>query len=123
MTSFFTYAQGIILIKLLMAHFVNDFALQPNSWIKDKLEKKYRSSKLYIHCIGAGLLAYVFVAQWNNWFLPFIITSTHAIIDISKLSMNKKHHARWFLLDQLAHILVLLFVWIVMFCNFQAIQS
>jgi hypothetical protein len=123
MTAFFTYAQGIILIKLLLAHFVNDFTLQPNSWVKDKLENKYRSIKLYIHSFGAGLLAYIFVGHWDNWLLPVIIMTSHAIIDNIKLSLGLKHHARWFMLDQLAHLLVLLFVWIVMFCDNYALTN
>jgi hypothetical protein len=123
MTEIFTFAQGIILIKLLLAHFINDFALQPNSWIKDKLTRKHRSAKLYLHSIGAGLLAYIFVAHWDNWYLFFIIAISHAVIDILKLSMGKKHHARWFLIDQAAHIFVLIFVWFGMFCNTKALLN
>ncbi|MEL6355709.1 MAG: DUF3307 domain-containing protein, partial [Bacteroidota bacterium] len=41
----------ILIVKLLLAHFIADFALQPDSWIVDKQAKKWRSSKLYWHIL------------------------------------------------------------------------
>jgi len=36
-------------LKLLMAHILGDFVLQPDKWVQDKRAKKHRSSFLYWH--------------------------------------------------------------------------
>jgi hypothetical protein len=35
-----------LLIKLLIAHFIGDFLIQPDSWIQDKLEKKIQVQEI-----------------------------------------------------------------------------
>ena len=39
----------ILLIKLLLAHIIGDFFLQPEKWVKEKEKKKLKSEKLYFH--------------------------------------------------------------------------
>ncbi|MGB1309494.1 MAG: DUF3307 domain-containing protein, partial [Oceanihabitans sp.] len=39
----------ILLIKLLLAHIIGDFFLQPEKWVIDKEAKKLKSFKLYLH--------------------------------------------------------------------------
>ncbi|MBC7913957.1 MAG: DUF3307 domain-containing protein, partial [Pyrinomonadaceae bacterium] len=46
----------ILLIKLFVAHMMGDFFLQWDSWVKEKEEKKLRSSKLYLHILIHGIL-------------------------------------------------------------------
>ncbi|MBZ0244110.1 MAG: DUF3307 domain-containing protein, partial [Bacteroidales bacterium] len=46
----------MILLKLLLAHFIGDFLLQPKSWVKDKENRKIKSPKLYFHFAIHGLL-------------------------------------------------------------------
>jgi hypothetical protein len=39
----------ILTIKLLIAHIIGDFVLQPDSWVKDKKTNKHKSKFLYLH--------------------------------------------------------------------------
>lgn len=39
----------MVLIKLLIAHLIGDFFLQPKSWVEEKETSKLKSPKLYIH--------------------------------------------------------------------------
>ncbi|MEP2348754.1 MAG: DUF3307 domain-containing protein, partial [Algoriphagus sp.] len=45
----------LILIKLILAHLIGDFLLQPTSWVKEKENRKAASPKLYIHVLIHGL--------------------------------------------------------------------
>jgi len=99
-----------LLLRLLIAHLLTDFVLQPTSWVKEKKQKKHRSPKLYLHVLIAGITAYVFSGLWHNWWLPLIIIFTHFFIDLWKL--NRPENVTYFLLDQLFHILVVIALWI-----------
>lgn len=46
----------IILVKLIIAHFIGDFLLQPTAWVKDKEAKKAQSKYLFIHILIHGLI-------------------------------------------------------------------
>ena len=37
--SFFTYEDGSLLVRLLIAHCLTDFFLQPDHWVADKKQK------------------------------------------------------------------------------------
>lgn len=51
----------IYLIKLIIAHLIGDFFLQPNAWVKDKERRKLKSTKLYLHVmIHVALIFVVF---------------------------------------------------------------
>lgn len=98
-----------LLLRLVVAHLLTDFVLQPTEWVKQKKEKKHLSSKLYLHVIVAGATAYLFSGLWYNWWLPLVIVITHFIIDLWKL--NRPENLLYFLTDQLLHILVILILW------------
>lgn len=102
----------ILTLKLLLAHILGDFVLQPNSWIKDKLEKKQKSAYLYWHTL-IHLLALVVVLEFNtNYFLGIgVIVITHYLIDLAKLMLQNEGNSRvLFFLDQLSHFIILLLV-------------
>ncbi|RYJ38457.1 DUF3307 domain containing protein [Flavobacterium anhuiense] len=99
----------ILFIKLLLAHLLGDFIWQPNSWVADKEIKKHKSIYLYIHILLHGALAAILVGEIN--FIPYavIIAVTHGIIDLIKLNFQKNKTKRtWFVVDQIAHILILI---------------
>ncbi|MET3026690.1 DUF3307 domain-containing protein [Flavobacterium sp. UW10123] len=99
----------ILFIKLLLAHLLGDFIWQPNSWVADKEIKKHKSVYLYIHVLLHGVLAAVLVGEIN--FIPYavLIAVTHGIVDLIKLNFQKNKTKRtWFVLDQIAHILILI---------------
>ncbi len=106
----------ILLIKLLLAHFIGDFLLQPKSWVRDKEENKAKSIKLYVHTLLHGAL--VLLVLWNiyYWMIALVIMVTHLIIDLMKIYVQKEtSKTRWFIIDQLLHLLTIFVVWIVFF--------
>lgn len=101
----------ITFIKLLLAHLLGDFVLQPNSWVREKERLKTRSPKIYYHVLLHGALSFLFIGQLKFWIWAIAITFTHLIIDLSKLYFQKERDKRtWFWIDQLLHILVLIIV-------------
>ena len=102
----------VLTLKLLLAHILGDFVLQPNKWVKDKLEKKQKSAYLYWHIV-IHLLALMVVLEFNtNYFIGIAtIVITHYLIDLAKLILQNDGNARvLFFLDQLLHLLVLVIV-------------
>ncbi|TXH97452.1 MAG: DUF3307 domain-containing protein [Rheinheimera sp.] len=109
-----------LLLLLLLAHLLGDFYLQPLSWVKDRLQWHYKSPKLQLHVsvhMGLSLLA-LLVWQWGyGWqhdslmavLLALIIGCSHYLIDVAKSYSNNGLAA--FLLDQLAHLTVLVLLW------------
>lgn len=100
-----------ILLRLIVAHLIGDFLLQPAAWLEDKRRKKFRSIYLYIHGTLHGLLAYLFLAEWSCWYIPLLIALSHIFIDIWKL--HSKETTRNFIIDQLLHLIVLIISWLI----------
>lgn len=99
----------ILFIKLLLAHLLGDFIWQPNSWVTDKETKKHKSIYLYVHILLHGVLAAILVGEIS--FIPYavLIAVTHGIVDLIKLNFQKTKTKRtWFVVDQIAHILILI---------------
>ncbi|WP_435313113.1 DUF3307 domain-containing protein [Cellulophaga fucicola] len=102
----------VLTLKLVLAHILGDFVLQPNSWIKDKQKKKHRSIYLYWHTL-IHLVALVLILEFNTtYFLGiFAIVISHYCIDLAKLKLQTKKNARtFFFLDQVLHLIVLFVV-------------
>ncbi len=96
----------ILFLQLFLAHLIGDFCLQPSTWVKDKDEKKHKSSKLYLH-IGVHSLTTALLLGFNigYWLGFLIIIISHFIIDLLKINLNKKVNNRiLFFADQLLHI-------------------
>ncbi|MBO6532694.1 MAG: DUF3307 domain-containing protein [Muricauda sp.] len=97
----------LLALKLLLAHFIGDFVLQPGHWVEDKLKKKGRSKYLYAH-IGVHLLALLLLLQFKHIGAITVIVVTHFLIDLGKLSLTNPKNYRWlFVVDQLLHLFVL----------------
>lgn len=98
----------IVLIKLLLAHFIGDFLMQPKSWVDDKERLKARSFNLYLHIIIHGLLVLFMLFDLKHWLLALLLMLSHGIIDILKLYAQKEgNKSRWFLIDQALHIIII----------------
>jgi hypothetical protein len=98
----------IIFIKLLLAHLLGDFLLQPNSWVADKERRKHRSIYLYAHTLLHGIIAWMIIGTIEFGWYALLLTVAHGIIDLLKLQLQKESTKRaWFLLDQLLHVMVL----------------
>lgn len=97
----------LLALKLVLAHFVGDFVLQPAQWVEDKLQKKGRSKYLYFH-IGVHLLALLLILQFRYLGAVACIVVTHLLIDLGKLYLTNKKNYRWlFVVDQVLHLLVI----------------
>ncbi|MFB9108403.1 DUF3307 domain-containing protein [Flavobacterium gyeonganense] len=99
----------ILFIKLLLAHLLGDFIWQPNSWVIHKEANKHKSIYLYLHILLHGFLAAIVVGEIS--FIPYavLIAITHGIVDLIKLNFQKNKTKRtWFVVDQIAHLLILI---------------
>ncbi len=106
----------IVLVKLILAHFIGDFLLQPKSWVEEKEQLKAKSFKLYIHILIHGLLVLLVLWDLNHWLLPLLLMVSHGIIDTLKLYAQKESNkSKWFLIDQGLHILSILVLWVLLF--------
>lgn len=115
----------VFLLKILLAHFVGDFLLQPKHWVDDKMENKHKSKYLYFHvAIHAVLL--LLVLQFDfTYVLAFVfIPVLHFIIDALKLNFsNEKNHRKLFFIDQLLHFLVLFIVAVAYFPQAELLEN
>lgn len=106
----------IILIKLILAHFLGDFILQPKSWVEEKELQRAKSFKLYVHILIHGLLVLLLLWDIQYGFLAFLLMVLHGIIDILKLYAQKENtKSRWFLIDQGLHIISIVALWVIFF--------
>jgi len=102
----------VLFIKLILTHFIGDFLLQPEKWVRHKETHKHKSKFLYWHIV-VHLIALIIVLQLNfkYWLGIVIIVVSHYIIDVIKLHLKSKLNKRLlFGLDQLAHIGVIVLV-------------
>ncbi|MDM1555078.1 DUF3307 domain-containing protein [Chryseobacterium indologenes] len=98
----------MIFIKLILAHLLGDFILQPNSWVADKENYKLKSKYLYFHILIHIALSLIFLWNLQLWWVAVFVGITHFIIDAAKLSFQTiKTKKRWFFIDQLLHIIVI----------------
>ena len=97
-----------LLLSLLTAHVIGDFYLQNDRYCKRKEEAKFKSPFLYIHSAIIGLLSWTLVPISNFGLFALLIFATHLLIDAIKSYTRK---GLWtFLIDQIAHIVILCFI-------------
>jgi len=101
--------QAGFFMPLLVGHLLGDFPLQPASWVDERRRGVWRSSRLYLHALVSGLLAglaaCLTAGTWRvAWVCPLVFL-THALLDGVKSHVADT--VRAFLLDQLAHLIVL----------------
>ena len=101
----------IFFLKLVLAHLIADFILQPSSWVVDKECFKVRSLKLYLHLLIHGALVLVLLWDFSYWPLALSIAITHGLIDTLKLYGQKtSSKGIWFFIDQTLHLASILFL-------------
>lgn len=102
----------IYLIKLLLAHLIGDFFLQPNAWVKDKEVKKLKSKKLYLHVLIHIILIFIIFFSFGVWKIALSIGVLHLVIDGCKAIFQTKKNARiLFFVDQIFHLFSIVLVW------------
>jgi len=99
----------LIFTKLLLAHLIGDFLLQPTRWIVHKEANKVRSKYLYIHVILHFVLTMILLWDLQYWKLALIIAVSHYFIDLAKLYATPLFRLRSipFFMDQVLHLAVL----------------
>lgn len=103
----------MILLKLLLAHIIGDFFLQPEKWVKEKENKKLKAPKLYAHILIHFILLLLLLWDLNLWPIIVTIGVSHFIIDAIKLlSQRKKTKRLWFFIDQVLHIVSILITYL-----------
>lgn len=103
----------ILLIKLLLAHLVGDFLLQPASWVAAKEDKKLKAWQLYAHGFIHFLLIIILV--WDIQFIKWaaILSAIHLLIDIFKITRKRQvSKSLLFFADQGMHLLAIYFIWV-----------
>ncbi len=96
-----------LLIKLLLAHFIGDFSLQPTSWVKDKIEKKAKSKYLYLHIATHAILVSIALG-FQHWEIVALVVISHYLIDLLKLSLSIDiNRTTMFFIDQALHLMVI----------------
>jgi len=101
----------ILFVKLLLAHLIGDFLLQPTSWVKDKEKYKHRSIYLYLHTLLHFILAWMLVGEIAFGWFALALAISHGFIDFLKLYFqNKKTQRLWFSVDQILHLFVIIVI-------------
>ncbi|TVP49412.1 MAG: DUF3307 domain-containing protein [Mongoliibacter sp.] len=102
----------IFLVKLLLAHLIGDFVLQPDSWVKAKETYKLKAYQFYIHVLLHGFLVLIVLWDLSYWLLALILAFSHAVIDIVKIFMQTdQNKPKWFIIDQGLHVFSILLIW------------
>lgn len=103
------------LLGLLIAHVVGDFVLQPRRWVESRRRHGAGSPALYLHAGVHGLLSLAVLWSMGSFgaavVAALVIMISHALIDLVK-SRLPGHLLRWFLIDQLAHLVVVIGIWL-----------
>ena len=105
-----------LLLILILVHLVADFFMQTPSGVAEKAGLRYRSKFLYLHSAIHGTLS--FIVLWialdnipSILGMTALITLTHLIIDLGK-SYTPEGRSSWYVLDQILHHSVIVFVWV-----------
>lgn len=100
---------SLLAIQLILAHIIGDFVLQPTHWIADKNQRNFRSPYLYGHIgIHAALLVLLLQFDLRYWLGMVVIIVSHYIIDVIKILIDRgRNKVSIFVIDQLAHLLII----------------
>ena len=99
-----------LVLFLVIFHVLADFYFQPTAWVQDKNDRHAKSSKLHFHAtiqVIVSCIPVLFITtDWRLVVCTFLIVgSSHWIIDLGKTYLGSS--ARYFMLDQILHLIVL----------------
>jgi hypothetical protein len=92
----------IILVKLILAHLLGDFLLQPDSWVKAKEQKKVAAWQLYGHSLIHFALIMLLVFDFSFWKWGIVLAMIHLLIDMIKvytITVETKRRYFYFKMD------------------------
>ena len=116
----FTYLEGSLLVRLLIAHCLADFMFQSAKGVANKNALIWRSAYLWKHVFSVVVLTGLLVFSIDYWQQILFIGITHLFIDVAKISYLKNSTAPdqngkqfWaFTVDQLLHLLMIVIAWL-----------
>jgi len=111
-----------IFLRILIAHIITDFFIQPDRWIIEKKEKTWKSKYLYFHVLLTGLLAWILLWDWQLWYIALGIAISHLLIDLYKLVFCDDN-LMCFVIDQIFHLLVLIAAALIITEDFKIINK
>jgi hypothetical protein len=99
----------VIFVKLVLAHLIGDFMLQPVKWVVHKEANKIKSRYLYVHVLIHFALYVLVFWDLSQWKIAAILAVSHLLIDLAKLYANPwfKNKSIPFFIDQFLHLTVL----------------
>lgn len=98
----------VILAKLVLAHLIGDFLLQPKRWVAQKEQKKAASWALYVHALIHGLLVVILFRDVSLWPYMLVYMISHLAIDAIRVyGQRQENHTTWFIADQIMHLAVI----------------
>ena len=105
-----------LFIKLLLAHLVGDFFLQPHKWVIHKEANKAASKYLYLHILVHLALYFLVLWDFKYWKMILLLAFSHLIIDLGKLYLERffPNTSIPFFLDQFLHVAV---IYVCSFCT------
>lgn len=103
------------LIKLLAAHLLTDFVLQPKKWVTARRDQHLKAKEFWWHIILTTLVAAWFT-NFDTWWVPVVIFVTHGLIDWWK--SYREDSILYFGIDQILHLLVIFLIWQFKFSEF-----
>lgn len=94
-----------LFIALLAGHVIGDFVLQSKAMVARKTKLRW----LLIHITIITIASWVIIGTTNNIIIACVFLS-HLIIDAIKVHCFKEDNIRSFLLDQMMHLVSLIFI-------------
>lgn len=100
-----------LFLKLFLTHLLTDFFLQPSSWVKKRVKSnKMPHLNLILHVLLTGFVAWAFLSFNLRYGLSIgVLVVSHFLIDYLKALFGKEN-LLYFLVDQVLHVLVLVFI-------------
>ncbi|MFS4418338.1 DUF3307 domain-containing protein [Maribacter sp. 2307ULW6-5] len=99
----------MLFVKLLLAHLLADFLLQPKKWVLHRESRKIASRYLYLHILVHFALYMIVLWDLGHYGLALVIALSHGAIDTAKSYVQPlfKRDTALFFLDQMLHLAVL----------------
>jgi hypothetical protein len=97
-----------LFLRLLIAHAIGDFVLQPAKRIEERRTLHARSPRIYAHGALHGVLASIALGSPWRWREAAVIAAVHVVIEIvDSYRAGHGRRALWFVVDQALHALVI----------------
>ena len=110
----------IWLIRLLAAHLVTDFVLQPKSWVDARRAKHHEAKQFWFHIVLTTFVAWWFTC-FDRWWVPLVIFISHGLIDLWK--SYRKDTVLYFGIDQFLHLVVIFIIWWIKFPDVVSVKQ